>query len=151
MRNPQGQIISMSSAGSQRQVVVEIESAVVCERCESGKGCGAGLLGSQQANKRVAAAVADDLDISTGDRVSIALAPQNVLRAAIIVYGYPLSGAVFAAFIAYTLRLGDIAAALAALVGLATGLLLAKKRLQNASCLREFTPTVIERLPAASH
>lgn len=150
MQNPQGQIVSMSTDREHRQVVVEVESVVVCERCESGKGCGAGLIGRASGDRRVAAAVAENLEVRNGDIVSIELAPRNVLRAAIVVYGYPLSGAVLATFVAYAIGLGDIGGALAALSGLVAGILLAKVRLQNTRCLRDFTPIVVDRLSAAS-
>jgi len=150
MRNPQGQIVSVSADRSQRQVVVEVESVVVCERCESGKGCGAGLLGQRSGDRRVEATVAENLEVRNGDLVSIVLEPRNVLRAAIIVYGYPLTGAVLTAFVAYAAELGDIAGALAALSGLVAGILIAKARLQNTRCLRDFTPVVVDRLSAAS-
>jgi len=140
----------MSADCSSRQVVVEIDPVVVCERCESGKGCGAGLLGQQSGDRRVEAVVAEKLDVRNGDLVSIMLEPRNVLRAAIIVYGYPLTGAVLTALVAYGVGLGDIAAALAALSGLVAGILIAKVRLQNTRCLRDFTPIVVDRLTAAS-
>lgn len=123
---------------------------VVCERCESGKGCGAGLLGRRPGDRRVEATVAENLEVRNGDIVSIVLEPQNVLRAAIIVYGYPLSGALSAAFVAYTVELGNIAAAMTALSGLVAGILVAKVRLKYTRCLRDFTPTVVDRLSAAS-
>ncbi len=148
MENPQGQIIAMSAARSECQVVVEVESVIVCERCESGQGCGAGLLGKQAGDKCVEAVVAAGLDVRLGDRVSIALAPRNVLRAAIIVYGYPLLGAVSAAFVAYRVGLGDVAGPLAALLGLVSGISIARVRLQGARCLRDFTPIVVDRLAA---
>lgn len=140
----------MSADRSQRQVVVEVESVLVCERCESGKGCGAGLLGRRSGDRRVEASVAENLEVRNGDLVSILLEPRNVLRAAIIVYGYPLSGAVLAAFAAYAVGMGDIAGALAVLSGLVAGILIARIRLQNSRCLRDFTPIVVDRLSAAS-
>jgi positive regulator of sigma E activity len=66
-----------------------------------------------------------------------------VLRAAFIVYGYPLSGAVAAAILAFWFGLGDIAAAIAALAGLLSGVAIAHIRLRNTRCLRDFTPTVV--------
>ena len=141
----------MSAEGRERHVVVEVESVIVCERCESGKGCGAGLLGKQAGDKRVEATVAADLEVGLGDDVSIVLEPRNVLRAAIIVYGYPLFGAVLAALTAYSVGLDDVAGALAALSGLVAGILVARIRLRNARCLREFTPIVVGRLSAASN
>ena len=151
MQNPHGQIVSISDDRSQRQVIVAVDAAAVCERCESGKGCGAGLLGKQAGARRLEASVVENLDIGLGDLVSIALEPRNVLRAAIIVYGYPLSGAVLAAFAAYAAEFGDIAAALAALCGLVVGILVARARLGNSRCLRDFTPVVVERLSAENN
>jgi sigma-E factor negative regulatory protein RseC len=145
MKNPHGHIIALRSDNS---AVVEIDSTVACERCASGKGCGAGLLGTQPGDRHVEAIVAKNLNLRNGDEVSIALQPSNVLRAAVIVYGYPLLGALVAAGFAYTAVLGDVAAALAALAGLVGGFLVARWRLKSARCLREFTPVVIERLAA---
>jgi len=146
MQNPHGQIVSMSGDRHHRQVVVEVESVTVCDRCESGKGCGAGLLGKRAGTRCLDASVAENLDLGVGDLVSVALLPRNVLRAAAIVYGYPLSGAVSAAVAAHAAGLGDIAAALVALCGLVAGVLLARVQLRNAGCLRDFTPVVVERL-----
>ena len=104
------------------------------------------MLGRQSGDKRVEAVVADDLDVRSGDLVSLVLAPRNILRAAVIVYGYPLFGAVVAAILAFGIGLGDANGAIAALVGLAAGIFLARIRLKNSQCLQEFTPTVVGRL-----
>ena len=138
--------MSVSADESGTRAIVEVDSAVVCERCESGKGCGAGLLGRQPGDKRVEALVAENLSVQSGDLVSITLAPRNILRAAVIVYGYPLSGAVLAAVAAFGMGLGDVSGAISALVGLFAGILIAKVRLKNTRCLRDFTPTVVSRL-----
>jgi len=139
MQNPHGHIIEMRPDNT---VVVEIESAVVCARCAAGKGCGAGLLGSKAADRRVEASLTDYLDFGVGDEVSISLQSNNVLRAAVIVYAYPLLAAVAAAGLAYGLNLGDVASASFALGGLLAGILLAKWRLKSARCLQQFTPVV---------
>jgi len=144
MNNPRGQVISINPDNS---VVVDIESALACERCASGKGCGAGLLGARQGERRITALVADHLQLESGDAVSVALEPSNVLRAATIVYGYPLLAAIAMAGLAYKLRMDDVGAALSALGGLLAGIIVARWRLQGARCLRQFTPVVIERLP----
>jgi sigma-E factor negative regulatory protein RseC len=148
MQNPHGHIIAIRPDNS---AVVEIEAAVVCERCASGKGCGAGLLGKQPGERHIEATVAAHLNLENGDEVSISLQPNNVLRAAVIVYGYPLLGALTAAGFAYVVGLDDVAAALAALAGLVGGYLVAKWRLKAACCLREFTPVVVERFSAGLH
>ena len=140
----------MSNGASGRTAIVRVDKAVVCERCESGKGCGAGLLGSSQIDRQVEALVPSALELSDGDRVIVALEPQNLLRAATVVYGYPLAGAVSAAVAAYALGFGDAASAVAALLGLAAGVSMAKIQLANRQCLRDFTPSVVATLPAAS-
>jgi sigma-E factor negative regulatory protein RseC len=146
MQNPQGHVISVRADDFSTKAIVEVDSVVVCERCESGKGCGAGLLGRQSGDMRVEAVVAENLDVRSGDLVSVELAPRNILRAAVIVYGYPLSAAVLAAILAFGMGLGDASGAIAALVGLVAGIFLAKRRLKNSRCLRDFTPTVVDRL-----
>lgn len=102
-------------------------------------------MGRQAGDKRVEAIVANNLDIQSGDLVSIALEPRHILRAALIVYGSPLLGAVLAAILAFSMGFGEAEAVLAALVGLLAGILVAKVRLQNTRCLRDFTPMVIEK------
>ncbi len=77
----------------------------------------------------------------------IALEPRNLLRASLLVYGLPLAFAVIAAALAYVTGLGDLSAALAALAGVAGGLLVARSQIRKSGCLREFTPTVVERIP----
>lgn len=146
MQNPQGHVVSVRSDDSGIRAIVEVNSVVVCERCESGKGCGAGLLGRESGDRRVEAVVADGLAVESGDLVSVVLAPRNILRAAVIVYGYPLFGTVLAATIVSGMGLGDVYGVVAALIGLVSGVLLARHRLGNTRCLRDFTPTIVDRL-----
>ena len=79
----------------------------------------------------------------------IQLAPKNLLRAALIVYGLPLAGAITAAGAAYLLGASDPAAVTMVLVGAGLGLLIGRLRLRQARCLRDFTPTVTERIVLA--
>jgi positive regulator of sigma E activity len=146
MKNPEGQVVSVSDDTLGTVAVVKVTAELACERCKAGRGCGAGLLGSQTGERRVSARVAADLNIHRGDRVSVLLQPQHLLRAAAIVYGYPLAGGVLAATGALVLGLGDVMAALAALAGLVTGMVLARMRVHSSHCLREFTPVIVARL-----
>lgn len=95
------------------------------------------------------ALVAKGVDIKEGDEVRIELAPRNLLRASWLVYGVPLTAAVLTAAVAYLLDFGDIAAVFAATAGLAVGLVIARGRLRTAGCLRDFTPTIVERYRTA--
>lgn len=155
MENPRGRVIAVNGNAASAHALVEVDAVVECARCAEGKGCGAGLLGASAGSRRIDALISAGLTVREGDEVSIELAPRNVLRASLIVYGWPLAGAVIAALIAYGAGLGDAYAALAAVIGLSTGLLLARRQLRSSRCLRRFTPMVVERAdtapPAASH
>ena len=130
--------------GARAVVVVDVTSA--CPRCAAGKGCGAGLFAGGGADRQVEATIPPGMDIAVQDVVEISLAPDNLLRAAIIVYGLPMIGAVIGAVIAYALSFGDVVAALAALTGLGSGLVLSRWRLQQTDCLQRFVPSIERRL-----
>ncbi len=149
MENPRGRIISVHAANSDSYAIIEIESKAACARCAAGKGCGAGLLGGDAAVRRVEAMIASGVHVQQGDEVLISLEPKNLLQAAMLVYGMPLFGAVLAATVAYGLGLGDVGAALTALAGIAIGFYLARLKLQDSRCLRQFVPTVTGRAPVS--
>lgn len=149
MENPRGRIISLHAANSDSYAIIEIESKAACARCAAGKGCGAGLLGGDAAVRRVEAMIASGVDVQQGDEVLISLEPKNLLQAAMLVYGMPLLGVVLATTVAYGLGLGDVAAALTALAGIGSGFFLARLKLQDSRCLRQFVPTVTGRAPVS--
>jgi sigma-E factor negative regulatory protein RseC len=146
MENPRGRVIALRRVGPSPHALVEVDAAASCARCEQGKGCGAGLLGGNRGSRRVDARISSGLDIREGDEVSIELAPANLLHASLIVYGFPLSGAILGAACAYFFSLGELYAAMAALGGIVAGVLAARIRLRASGCLRRFTPEIVGRL-----
>lgn len=149
MENPQGRILSIYPDAAPPYAVVEVVASLRCARCASGKGCGAGILGGNEKLRRVDAMIAPGLDVQEGDSVSIALAPNNLLRASLVVYGLPLAGAIAGSAAAWLLGAGDAGAAVLALAGAGLGMSAGRLRLRQAACLREFTPHVTGRLPVA--
>ncbi|MGB5448698.1 MAG: SoxR reducing system RseC family protein [Woeseiaceae bacterium] len=149
MDNPRGRVIAVTGYAPAPQALVEVDASVSCARCAEGKGCGAGLLGRTSGSRRIDALIAGGLTVSEGDDVRIELAPSNLLRASMIVYGLPLSGALLGAALAYFVGLGELYAATASIGGILAGLVLARLRLRKTSCLRQFTPTIVERLQGA--
>lgn len=132
------------------RAVVEVKVAASCPRCASGKGCGAGIFTASGGSAQpVEASVRSGLSLSEGDVVEISLAPDNLLQAAIIVYGLPMLGAIAGAALAYGFSFQDVAAAIAALIGMAAGLVVSRWRVRQTSCLRKFVP-VVERRVAGS-
>ena len=138
--------MSLVDSDDGARAVVAVEVAAACPRCAAGKGCGAGLLTGNGGERQIEASVRDGLSLATDDIVEIALAPDNLLHAAIIVYGLPMLGAAIGAVIAFGLSLGDAAAAIAALLGLGCGLAISRWRLQQESCLSRFVPTIERRV-----
>lgn len=146
MDNPHGRVESLQSDENGLRAVVGIDVAAACPRCAAGKGCGAGIFVDTGTRRHVEAAVRPGLQLRKGDLVEVALAPENLLRAALIVYGLPMAGAILAAAIAYALGVSELFAAISALAGLGAGLLLGRWRLRREDCLSRFVPTVDKRL-----
>lgn len=117
----------------------------MCARCAAGKGCGAGLLAPEAGERHIEATVPAGMSLAVNDDVEVSLAPDNILRAAMIVYGLPMLGALAGAAFAYAIELGDKGAAGAALLGLGAGLAVSRRKLRQVDCLRQFTPSVEKR------
>jgi len=139
---PKGTVVSLVSRAGDMHATINVDVMTACPRCASGKGCGAGILAAGSRTRQLQVLVDPDLGLAEGDVVDLTLAPRNILRAALIVYGLPMLGAIVGAAIAYAYSLGDTGAAFAALMGLATGLLLGRWRLRQTSCLQQFMPTI---------
>ncbi|MCP5092126.1 MAG: SoxR reducing system RseC family protein [Gammaproteobacteria bacterium] len=146
MENPRGRIISVKRVDTSLQALVEVDASISCRRCREGKGCGAGLFGSDAQSRRFEALIGEGLDVQEGDDVRVELAPANLLQASLIVYGMPLFGAILGAVFAYLAGLAELYAAVAALGGIVAGFVVARRRLQRASRLTRFMPTIVERL-----
>jgi len=148
MNDPQGTIVEIIRDRRGVRAIVTVEAAAVCARCASGRGCGAGIFAVRQGLRRLDVAIEAGGDLAEGDVVSIRLAPGNVLRAALLVYGLPLAGAAAGAALAYAFALGDAGAAVAALGGLAAGVATGRRRLRDDSCLARLTPTLSRHVAA---
>ena len=145
MDNPIGRVLSLVDSPDGMHAIVAVAEAPVCPRCAAGKGCGAGLLAAQSGERSIEAAVPPGMAISVNDDVEVSLAPENILRAALTVYGIPLLGALAGAALAFAAGLGDDGAVAAALAGLGAGLVISRHRLRQAECLRRFTPVIGKR------
>lgn len=146
MDNPTGRILSLVDGADGARAVVRVSAAAACPRCAAGKGCGAGIFAVGNSEREIEVRIPAGLTIAVDDVVEISLAPDNVLQAAILVYGLPLSGAILAAAVAYAFSLGDVGAAMAALLGLGGGLAAGRWKLRQPDCLRGFVPSVERRL-----
>ncbi|NNF40467.1 MAG: SoxR reducing system RseC family protein [Woeseiaceae bacterium] len=130
--------------------VVEVATELACARCSAGKGCGAGLIGSNRGSRRVQASIDAGLSLREGDAVRLELRPSRLLHASLLVYGVPLCGALVGAAVAAVLGLAERAAVMTALGGLFVGLVVARLWLRRAGCLRQFRPRIVERLSVSN-
>ena len=146
MSNPTGQIQDLIDTDDGVRAIIEVDVSQACPRCAAGKGCGAGLFTGTSGKRNVEAMVAEQLNLAKGDAVEIGLASQNLLKAALIVYGLPLVGALTTAGSAYLFGAADSVAAVAAITGLLLGLLVGRSYLAREGCIDEFVPYVEKRL-----
>ena len=142
MDNPRGIVTGVLHAAGGRRATVEVDAATICDRCASGKGCGAGLWMDAGRSRQVEAVVDERLELVVGDTVQLKLAPRSIAGAAVHAYGAPLLGAVTAVAVAHGMALGDAETAAASLAGLAAGSFASRLYVQRPSCLARLEPRI---------
>ena len=143
MESPVGMIVSIADG----HATVSVEAAAICARCAAGKGCGAGLLTGSNRARLIEVQLSPHMNLKAGDEVKLSLAPSNLLRAAVLAYGLPLSGVVIALGTAWFLNesLSDRIAIALAMFGLSLGVLCGRHFLNKDACLKNLVPTISER------
>ena len=124
------------------RVTVEVNTASFCSRCSTGKGCGAGLLGADRGPRQVDVPLPDDARFGEGDEVMLELAPQNLLRAALLVYGVPLLVVAVISVVAVLLGWSDLESVAVMLGAAVIGIAIGRRRLRRTNCLKQFTPVI---------
>jgi sigma-E factor negative regulatory protein RseC len=147
MNQPEAKVLATSG----NFATVSVEAAVACARCAAGRGCGAGLLQQGRA-RQLRVQIAEGLFIAPGDKVTLELAPDHLLRAALLAYGLPLLAMVLA--VAAASRLAgsgnDPLVILSGVVGLFGGMLAGRTVLRRGDCLRHMTPVAARRVAASA-
>ena len=124
-----------------------MDRAAVCARCAAGRGCGAGLLGARRKPAVIEAEIAEGISLRPGDRVRLEFVPAELLRAAWLAYGLPLTGLVGAALLATRVAPGnELAAVACAALGLLAGAAYGCRSLRLNGCVSRCLPVVSERL-----
>ena len=148
MDSPVGKIVALGPASA----TVTVARMAVCRRCASGKGCGAGLLGSSRSSVVLELPLPPASGLREGDVVRLTLEPSHLLRAATLVYGLPLLGMVLSLSAGWLVSrpLTDPAAILYAAAGLAAGLYAGRRLLGRHDCLTQFLPSIEGKADAVS-
>ena len=83
---------------------VRMGSRSGCTACDNGKGCGAGLFAKLIRNKPVVLELArNDLEVESGQMLTLAVPEQVYLKLVFASYGWPLLAALGGAFMAHGL------------------------------------------------
>ncbi len=140
MSNPVATVISITG----RQAHVEVADLTACPRCAAGKGCGAGVFGSNRKSISLSVKIASGLNIAAGDRVTLSLAPEDLVHAALYAYGAPLAGLLIGSGLAYLLidPLTDASALVFSVVGLLAGGALGRTMGRRDSCVSQLSPSI---------
>ena len=116
---------------------------VVCRRCQSGTGCGAGLLTGDPEQTLLNVRLPAQFGCVPGDRVRIAVSGPSLLQGLLFGYGLPLAGLMAGAGIASYLTVGDTAAIVLALAGLGAGAIGGRQLARRGSCQQSLDPVIV--------
>ena len=111
---------------------VHCESQAGCARCAAGQGCGGGifakLLRGRLQELPVVLPASRERDPVAGEWLLIGLSTSAVQHASLLMYGLPLAGLMLGSIAGSLFLANDAVALLGAVLGLGTGLLLARRR-----------------------
>ncbi len=125
--------------------VLEAKRTSACNGCGAAKGCGTSALGDFFGRKRNLLHIKNDFNAVTGEQVIIGMPESDLVLASLAVYMLPLLAMIGLSLSALALGFGDGVAGLAAMVGLAVGLVVAGRITKNAG--QRFMPTYLRRTP----
>ena len=126
-----------------KDAFVEVDQ-VGCGRCHEEGGCGGQQLTQMFCTGQKTYRVENTIGAAVGDKVSIAIAPGSVRRTANLAYGVPLAATIGGAALGATFG-GDLAAVLAAGVGLTLAFLYVRFRARGDTGNPAERPHIISR------
>lgn len=144
MNESEGVVVAVSAGSA--EITVRRDA---CRRCQSGRGCGAGLLTGRSRDICLTVPVAEELRLTPGDRVALTLSPGLLTRGVLTVYGLPLTGLVAGAAVAAVAGGSDLASIALVSAGLLLGLLAGRALARRDRCLSTLRPTATGRLAGA--
>lgn len=110
-----------------------------CQRCASGKGCGAAILDLGRASDEIEVQVAAQANMpANGSEVNLVLTHSNIFTQALIGYGVPLLGLMLAVVFAGP-RFADVEVAMLAGLGLVVGTAISRLLYRSYSAQSVFT------------
>jgi sigma-E factor negative regulatory protein RseC len=120
---------------------VEVEPTAGCGTCAAKNGCGVPKAANAGPKRRLR--LQDHFGASIGDRIVVGIPESALLNASALTYAAPLIGMIGAALAADALGGGDLGAALAAVAGLAGGILFGRMRGAHLAAAGRLSPVYI--------
>lgn len=131
---------------SDSHVWLQADRRIGCERCESGQGCGGGLLGKLVSSRGIDIAVplnqgAHMPDLVAGDTVVIGFHEASLLQGSLLAYGLPMLVMLVGAGLANTLLASDLSTIAGAIGGAGLGWFAARRL----SARYDFQPRLLRK------
>ena len=124
---------------------VSVASPVACARCEAGRGCGGGLLGTGKAERQIDIRIPAGMSLKAGDQIRLVISSRQLLNAAVLAYGVPLAGLLMAAGVGWLVTGDDRLSALAGAAGLIAGVWMSRWQVAAQSSCDRFVPLIEDR------
>lgn len=130
------------------RVWVQTIRTSACESCSARNGCGQRALAGVSGGRANQVLVANSLNASVGDEVTVAIDESALLGASLLVYALPLVLMVLGAVVGHQLSGGqDIAAMIGAVAAMAAGFVVARR--VGSSPGRNYEPRLVNVRPLA--
>ncbi|MBL3557340.1 MULTISPECIES: SoxR reducing system RseC family protein [Marinobacter] len=130
------------------RVWVQTIRTSACESCSARNGCGQRALAGVSGGRANQVLVANSLNASVGDEVTVAIDESALLGASLLVYALPLVLMVLGAVVGHQLSGGqDIAAMIGAVAAMAAGFVVARRVGSNPG--RNYEPRLVNVRPLA--
>jgi sigma-E factor negative regulatory protein RseC len=98
-----GVISAIEQHNSQQVVLVETQIKSTCGSCEAQSNCGTGAIAKVFASKRETLRFRLNEMVEVGQKVSLGIPEENLLKASAIVYCLPLAALILSALVAQTI------------------------------------------------
>ncbi len=150
---PQEQIETIATVHSVERGWARLtaERRSACSTCSAAKGCGTASLSGLFSDKPADIFIRDDFQALPGEKVVIAMSGGKLVLASLLIYFVPLLGLVLGAVGGSLFGLGDLAAAVMAIAGLAAGFLIARYFGSGGSAAQAYAPVFVRRLAGGAY
>ena len=133
------------------KLVLHAQRQSACGSCSANNGCGTSLLAKVVGRKFSRFQADNSVNAHVGDTVVVAIPEDAMLKGSMVMYLVPILGMIFIALLADFLLASmtpyrDLVIALAAVTGLISGSILAKRYFASQAAANLFAPVVLRKI-----